>query len=46
MKLMKDSAVYIIVAKVGLLETYYLISWKSYLENESTLKPTLPVMYF
>ena len=39
-----DNAVYIRESKVGyLLGLYYLVSWKSYHEDESTWEPALAV---
>lgn len=40
-----DNTIYAKVARDYLLELYYLISWKDYLEDESTWEPISTIIY-
>lgn len=43
---MRDSAIYNKATKDKLSRLYYLLSWKDYLEAESTWKPAATVIHF
>lgn len=44
--MIRDSAIYNNVAKSQLQELYYLISWKRYLEDQSTWEPVSAIIHF